>query len=148
MNAFYEHHQDSIAMHYACFDRIVLDARIQAFMDGARAMGFFSQHRGLFPVSKNHLVKISNDYEKWMKEEMVNSQCPLLEDPGDRRDEFMEPRFATAQPDQIVGIIKAREPVSILTAVGEKGKSTHLETEWRWVNQYNYYVQDRDFGPM
>ncbi|MGA3237695.1 MAG: hypothetical protein ABSG03_15480 [Bryobacteraceae bacterium] len=60
MNAFYEHHQDSIAMHYACFDRIVLDARIPAFLDGARAMGFFSQCRGLFPVYKNHLVKISN----------------------------------------------------------------------------------------
>jgi hypothetical protein len=52
MNAFYEHRQDSIAMHYAFFDRIVLDARIPAFPDGARAMGFFSQRRGLFPVCK------------------------------------------------------------------------------------------------
>lgn len=35
MNAFYEHHQDSIVMHDACFDRILLDARIPAFwMEG------------------------------------------------------------------------------------------------------------------
>ena len=52
MNAFYEHHQNSIAMHYACFDRILLDARIPAFLDGARAMGFFRHDRGLFLVPK------------------------------------------------------------------------------------------------
>ena len=147
MNAFYEHHQNSIAMHYACFDRILLDARIPAFMDPARAMGFFSQRRGLFPVHKNHLVKISADYEKWMREQIQSERCPLLEDPGDR-DQFMERYFATAQPDQIVGIIKAREPGKILTALGHPGKSTHLESKLRWVNQYNYYIQDRDFGPM
>jgi len=147
MNAFYEHHQNSIAMHYACFDRILLDARIPAFMDSARAMGFFSQRRGLFPVHKNHLVKISADYEKWVREQIQSERCPLLEDPGDR-DRFMEPYFASAQPDQIVAIIKAREPGRILTAVGLQGKSTHLESKLRWVNQYNYYIHDRDFGPM
>lgn len=148
MNAFYEHHQNSIAMHYACFDRIVLDGRIPAFLDGARAMGFFSHDRGLFPVHKNHLVKISTDYEKWVREQVQSSQCPLLENPEDRRDKFMEPYFASAQPDQIVGIIKAREPGRIMTAVGLPGKSTHLESKLRWVNHYNFYIQDRDFGPI
>ena len=148
MNAFYEHHQNSIAMHYACFDRILLDARIPAFLDGARAMGFFSHARGLFPVHKNDLVKISTDYERWVREQVQSSQCPLLEDPEERRDKFMEPYFASAQPDQIVGIIKAREPGRIMTAVGLKGKSTHLESKFRWVNQYNFYIQDRDFGPI
>jgi len=148
MNAFYEHHQNSIAMHYACFDRMVLDARIFGFMQPERALGFFSQNRGLFPVHKHDLVKISNDYERWVREEIQSSQCPLLEAPEERRDEFMEPYFTSAQADQIVGIIKAREPVRILTAVGFRGKSTHLELKLRWVNQYNYYIQDRDFGPM
>jgi hypothetical protein len=148
MNAFYEHHQDSIGMHYACFDRMVLDARIPAFLRAERALGFFSQDRGMFPVHKNDLVKISDDYERWVREKIESSQCPLLDAPEGRRDEFMEPYFASAQPDQIVGIIKAREPVVILTAVGFRGKSTHLELKLRWVNQYNYYMQDRDFGPM
>lgn len=148
MNAFFEHHQNNISMHYGCFDRILLDARIPAFLDGPRTMGFFSQNRGLFPVRKNDLVKISSDYEKWVREQVQNSQCPLLEDPKDRRDKFMEPYFASAQPDQIVGIIKAREPSMIMTAVGLPGKSTHLESKLRWVNQYNFYIQDRDFGPI
>jgi hypothetical protein len=62
-------------MHYACFDRILWDARFPAFPDGARAMGFFSQRRGLFPVQKNHLVKISADYEKCLREQVRSSQC-------------------------------------------------------------------------
>ena len=148
MNAFFEHHQNNISMHYACFDRILLDARIPAFLDGARAMGFFSQDRGLFPVHKSDLVKISTNYEKWVREEVQSKQCPLLEDPEGRRDEFMEPYFASAEPDQIVGIIKAREPGRIITAVGLSGKSTHLESKWRWVNQYNFYIRDHDFGPI
>jgi hypothetical protein len=72
-------------MHYACFDRILLDARIPAFMDAARAMGFFGQRRGLFPVHKKHLVKISADYEKWVREQVQSDQCPLLEYPAQRR---------------------------------------------------------------
>lgn len=148
MNAFYEHHQDNIAMHYACFDRMVLDGRIPAFLDGARAMGFFSHDRGMFPVYKKDLVRISDDYEKWVRQQVQNSQCPLLENVEGRRDQFMEQYFASAQPDQIVGIIKAREPGRIMTAVGLQGKSTHLESKLRWVNQYNFYIQDLDFGPL
>ena len=148
MNAFYQHHHDSIAMHYACFDRIVLDARVDGLLDGARAMGFFSQRRGLFPVYKRDLVKISAEYERWVQEYAHRSGFPLWEDPQERRDEFMEPYFASAQPDQIVGVIKAREPVRIMTAVGQTGKSSHLEAKLRWVNQYSYYIQDADCGPI
>jgi len=31
MNAFYEHHQDSIRFGYRCFDRILLNGLIQPF---------------------------------------------------------------------------------------------------------------------
>src|SRR5450759_4566659 len=148
MNAFYEHHKDSIEFGYSCFDRMVLDARIPAFLDGARTMGFFSQHRNLFPVFKKDLVRISEQYEQWMKAcgSQQHGKILNVEEVGDRRDEFMEPYFAGAQPDQIVGIIKAREPVRIMTAISNK--LSHLEPKLRWVNQYNYYLQDQNFGPM
>src|SRR5208283_6135481 len=40
--------------------------------------------------------------------------------PEGRRDEFVEPYFRRAQPDQMVVILKAREPARILTAIGNK----------------------------
>ena len=39
MNAFYEHHKDSIRFAYRCFDRILLHAMIQPFQQEQRAVG-------------------------------------------------------------------------------------------------------------
>jgi hypothetical protein len=41
MDAFYEHHQDSIRFRYRCFDRILLNGLIQPFQQPERAIGFF-----------------------------------------------------------------------------------------------------------
>jgi len=41
MNAFYEHHKDNIKFRYGCFDRILLNACIQSFLDGAGVQGYF-----------------------------------------------------------------------------------------------------------
>lgn len=57
--------------------------------------------------------------------------------------------FADSQPNQVVAIIKAREPARILIAIGGKDNdSPHLEFKQRWVNQYNFYVNDPYWGPM
>ena len=71
----------------------------------------------------------------------------IVEDPKGRRDKFVEPYFQKAQPDQMRVIIKAREPAGIMTAVGA-GQKWHLETKYRWVQQYNFYLQDSEWGPM
>ena len=41
MNAFYQHHKDSIRFAYRCFDRILLHGSIQPFQQEQRAVGFF-----------------------------------------------------------------------------------------------------------
>jgi hypothetical protein len=40
MNAFYEHHKDSIRFDYLCFDRIRLNGLIQPFRQPERVVGF------------------------------------------------------------------------------------------------------------
>jgi hypothetical protein len=40
MNAFYEHHKDSIRFGYRCFDRILLNGLIQPFQQPERVVGF------------------------------------------------------------------------------------------------------------
>src|SRR5580700_5013572 len=50
---------------------------------------------------------------------------------------------------QVVAILKAREPARILVAIGDKDNdSPHLEYKQRWVNQYNFYVNDAQWGRM
>lgn len=71
---------------------------------------------------------------------------PILEPPeGDddesRRNKFVEPYFQDAKPNQVVAILKAREPARILVAIGDKDNaSPHLEYKQRWVNQFNFYL--------
>jgi len=45
MNAFYEHHKDSIGFGYRCFDRILLNGLIQPFQQPERVVGFFNTYR-------------------------------------------------------------------------------------------------------
>src|SRR6266513_1514307 len=147
MNAFYEHHKDNIRFAYRCFDRILLHAAIQPFQQEERAVGFFWTYRQIYPVSRQVLRDIATQFHNWVKNRSQKWGVAIQEDPPGRRDDFVERYFRHAQPDQAVAIIKAREPATIMTAIG-KDDRWHLELKWRWVDQYNFYVQDSRWGQM
>jgi hypothetical protein len=149
MNAFYEHHKDSILFRYRCFDRILLNGCIQSFLDGARAQGFFWTYRHIYPVSRNVLRQVASQYHNWVQNRCEKWGVEVHEAPEERRDEFVLPYFQGAQPDQVVVIIKGREPAGIMTAVGDRKENKwHLEIKKRWVEQYNFYLNDARWGPM
>ena len=63
MNAFYEHHKDSSPVQLSLlFDRILLKGLIQPFQQPRRAVGFFSTYRATFPVSREGLTKIADQF--------------------------------------------------------------------------------------
>ncbi len=116
MNAFFEHHQNNIKFRYRCFDRLLLNGCIQSFLDGARAQGFFWVYRKIYPVSRNVLREVANQYHNWAEHSAQKWGVEIVDDPKGRRDDFVNPYFEKAQPDQVVVIIKAREPAGIMTA--------------------------------
>ena len=60
----------------------------------------------------------------------------------------MDRYFRRAEPDQVVAILKAREPARIMIAIGNKKENRwHLQIAQRWVIQYNFYVNDKQWGP-
>ena len=149
MNAFYEHHQASIRFGYRCFDRILLNGLIQPFQQPERVVGFFSTYRHLYPVSRDVLRGVAEQFQGWVKEQAGKWNAPIVEAPKGRRDEFVEPYFSGAKPDQVVVILKAREPARIMTAIGDKKVNRwHLQIADRWVVQYNFYVNDQRWGRM
>ena len=154
MNAFFEHHKDSIQFGYRCFDRILLNGLIQPFQQPERVLGFFNAYREGKRVTKRTLTEIADQFQYWVKNRSEKWNAPILEPPdGDdddsRRDKFVEKYFRDAEPKQVVAILKAREPARILVAIGDKGNdSPHLEYKQRWVNQYNFYVNDPQWGRM
>src|SRR6516164_8507721 len=154
MNAFFEHHKDSIQFGYRCFDRILLNGLIQPFQQPERVLGFFNTYREAKRVTKRTLTEIADQFQYWLKNRSCKWGAPILDAPqGDddesRRNKFVEPYFKDAKPNQVVAVVKAREPARILIAIGDKGNdSPHLEYQQRWVNQYNFYVNDPHWGRM
>jgi hypothetical protein len=149
MNAFREHHEHSIRASYRCFDRILLNGLLQPFQQPERVIGFFSFYRDQFPVSRKMLTDIADQFQCWVKNRSEKWAAPLLEAPEGRRDEFVEPYFRKAKPDQVVAILKAREPARIMTAIGSaKENRWHLQIAQRWVIQYNFYLNDARWGRM
>jgi len=154
MNAFFEHHKDSIQFGYRCFDRILLNGLIQPFQQPERVLGFFNTYREGKRVTKRTLTEIADQFQYWLKNRSPKWGAPMLEHPdgdGDegRRDRLLDAYFQNAKPNQVVAILKAREPARILVAIGDKDNdSPHLEYKQRWVNQYNFYVNDPHWGRM
>src|SRR5467141_1615634 len=149
MNAFYEHHKDSIRFGYRCFDRILLNGLIQPFQQPERVVGFFSTYRHLHPVSRDILRGAAEQFQLWVKEQADKWNAPIVEPARGRRDEFVDPYFRGAGPDQVIVILKAREPARIMTAIGDKKLNRwHLQIADRWIVQYNFYISDQYWGRM
>jgi hypothetical protein len=149
MNAFYEHHQNNIRFGYRCFDRILLNGLIQPFQQPERVIGFFNTYRNQYPVSRKVLRDIADQFQGWVKNRSQKWDVPILDAPPGRRDEFVAPYFRRAKPDEVVVILKAREPARIMIAIGNpKEDRWHLQLAQRWVIQYNFYVNDRHWGRM
>jgi hypothetical protein len=154
VNAFYDHHKDSIQFHYRCFDRLLLNGLIQPFQQPERVLGFFNTYREGKRVTRRTLTEIADQFQYWVKNRSEKWGAPILESPDgkdddSRRDKLLDPYFQESKRNQVVAIVKAREPARILIAIGDKdNQSPHLEYRQRWVNQYNFYLDDPHWGRM
>ena len=121
MNTFCEHHQNSIKFGYRCFDLILLNGLIQPFQQPERVIGFFNAYRDGERVTRNRLRDIAQQFENWVKNRCQRWGAPVLDAPMGRRDDFVDPYFKHAKKDEVVVILKAREPARIMIAIGAEG---------------------------
>jgi hypothetical protein len=70
------------------------------------------------------------------KEPSQKWDAPILDAPEGRRDEFVEPFFKNAKPDQVVAILKGREPARIMAAIGSPRKTDGI-CRWRNDGSFN-----------
>jgi hypothetical protein len=147
MNTFCEHHQNSIKFGYRCFDRILLNGLIQPFQQPERVIGFFNAYRQGERMTRNRLRDIAEQFQNWVKNRCEKWKAPILDAPAGRRDDFVDPYFKQAKTDQVVVILKAREPARIMIAIGSEDR-WHLQLAQRWIMQYNFYINDQRWGRM
>jgi hypothetical protein len=78
-------------------------------------IGFFNTYRHQYPVSRDVLRDIADQFQNWVKNRSLKWGAPIVDAPPGRRDEFVAPYFQRAQPDEVVVILRAREPARILS---------------------------------
>ena len=132
MNTFYEHHKNSIKRAYRRFDRILLNGLIQPFQQPERVIGFFNAYRAGERVTRKRLRDIAQQFQNWVKNRAEKWGLPILEAPAGRRDDFADPYFKQAKSDEVVAILKAREPARIMIAIGTEDR-WHLQFAQRWI---------------
>jgi hypothetical protein len=94
-------------------------------------IGFFNTYRDGKRVTRNVLGEIAEQYK------------------DAQRDNLKDAYFKQARADQIVVIVKAREPGRILIANGNRtDNGWHLPMSQRWIIQYNFYLNDARWGRM
>src|SRR5947207_13446494 len=114
MNAFYEHHRDSIRFGYRCFDRILLNGLIQPFQQPERVVGFFDTYRRVYPVSRDVLRGAAEQFQDWVKDQADRWNAPVVEAPKGGRDECVHAYFRGARPDGVCVILKRRRPAHLM----------------------------------
>src|SRR5258708_5094860 len=132
MNAFYEHHKDSIRFGYRCFDRILLNGLIQPFQQPERGVGFFSTYRQLHPVSRQTLRGIAEQFQHCLKAWSGKRNIPILDAPQGRHRRALR-SISTQKSKPVVGLLskKSRELVKLLSAVAKlasTGRSQDMST--------------------
>ena len=77
MNAFVEHHKNSIRFGYRCFDRLLLNGLIQPFQQPERVLGFFNAYRDGKRVTRRTLTDIADQFQNWLKNRSEKWGAPV-----------------------------------------------------------------------
>lgn len=148
MNAFVTHHQESIRFSYSCFDRILLNAIVQVLQYPASVVGFLKDKRQATALTPAYFRSISTEYHQSVQALAAERQIDIVEPPKDvRREDWVEPYFRRLHGQPGIGVIlKSRENARVAVSFPKQGN--HIELLSRFVWQYYFYLQDRDFGRM
>jgi hypothetical protein len=118
---------------------------IQPFQQPERVIGFFNAYRNAERVTRNCLRDIAQHFQNWLKNRCEKWGVSVLNAPEGRRDDFVDPYFKQAKTDEVVVVLKAREPARIMIAIGSEDR-WHLQLAQRWILQYNFYINDQRCG--
>ena len=77
---------------------------------------------------RGRLRDIAQQFQNWLKNRCQKWGVPVLDAPEGRRDDSVDPyfNFKRAKTDEVVVVLKAREPAPIMLAIGSEDR-WHLQ---------------------
>jgi hypothetical protein len=145
MNAFVTHHQDSIRFSIPALIVFSSTHRSCCIPPAWSASSKDSEATALTPAS---FRSISTEYHQSVQTLAAERRIEIVEPPKEvRREDWVEPFFQRLRGQPGIGVIlKSRENARVAVSFPKQGN--HIELLNRFVWQYYFYLQDRDFGRM
>lgn len=147
--------KDSVTLELEGIDRMYLNGYIPSLQTTSGFAGFVKYHMGLPIVSTSAVAPISRNFIEQIKSFARSLGIDLIRfKKGERKDDVAKKylhKFKEAEGVLFIG--KTQEKVRVLRT--EKRRNPKTGTSYPWVvkstamvNQYYFYLVDRDFGPL
>jgi hypothetical protein len=150
VNPFVEHHQQSIRFQYSCFDRMLLNAVVQAMQQPAMIVGFLDKYRHVASITRAYFRQVSDDYHCFVSHLAAEQDVPIVEPPkGVRREDGVEPYYRRLGSQcGIAVILKSRENARIAVSYATHSGGNRIEVVTRFVWQYYFCLRNQEWGRM
>jgi hypothetical protein len=150
MNRLQHHHRDSILFDYSCFDRMIFNGCIPAFMHSERGgtiRWFLRTHRGIDNLSRAAFARISRSYHDWVNQYAHDRAIDIVKPEKDIcREGLVEPYFRQlGNRTGVAVILKAHEPERV---AWHFAKTDQIAVDRRHVDLYYFYLNDAYCGRM
>ena len=136
-------------------DRMYLNVYVPRLQSPEGVAGFFRSYRGYKYVSSALMDPISKGFVCAIEEFAIAGQIPLVTfRKGERKDDIAaEQRKSFVGDEGVVFIGKAQEKSPAFRTIKRTSPETGIKYPWivrgsAMVNQYYFYIVDRDFGPI
>jgi len=148
MNAFIRHHLPAIDFHYSCFDRLLLNGWIRNLYCAGSIASFLRDRRHIPFITPATFRHISAEYHGWLNQHAQDAGLEIVEPPREvRREDWVEPYYQRLGGQQGVAVVlRCREQARVAVCYPRQGN--RIESAWRFIYLYYFYLQDAALGRM
>jgi hypothetical protein len=146
---------EHVTLQLESIDRMYINLYVPMLQTEGGAASFWTKHRGLTFASSALMAPMSNTFVKSIESFAASEGIDLITfAKGQRKEDVAKKYLADFQGDEgVLFIGKAQEKSTVLRTTKRRNEQTGATYPWlskstAMVNQYYFYIVDRDFGPF
>lgn len=147
--------KEHVTLEVEGIDRMFLNAYVPGLQTPQGVAWFFRSHRGQTFASSALMEPMSKSFVAGIEAFVKSEQIPIITfQKGQRKDDIAKQmRVGFDQDEGVVFVGKAQEKAPVIRTESRTNPQTGQKYPWLvrstgMVNQYYFYIEDSDFGPL
>ncbi len=146
-----------LALVYHCFDRIVIQGYLPLLTRPEHIVHFFRDVHGIYPITKQVLVKRTNEYRQWVEAFARNHRIPIeWPEKKVKKEDYVRPYYQRMERRQRFGvyfIFRSMEQGPTFRSLPPKFPTDDpgyriLKRQRSRYTHYYFYIRDEVLGPL